>query len=91
MEEEAPPENSFMSAFKMATFDFAKEEAPPLAAVTEPAAEPKQFWEQLLKPGFEDIKSKEQQSLGKGRRERKQVQCLISCGNAARTCAVCFP
>ena len=85
-----------MSAFKVATFDFAKEESPPPQAVTEPAAmelaaEPKQFWEQLLKPGFEDIKSKELQSLGKGRRERKQVQYLISCRARPVPCAVCFP
>ena len=79
VEEEAPPENNFMSAFKVATFDFAKEESPPPPAVAEPAAEPEQFWEQLLKPGFEDIKRNEQQSLGKGRRERKQVQYLVSC------------
>jgi chromodomain-helicase-DNA-binding protein 4 len=72
-EESEVPENDFMNAFKVATFEFGaeeeKEEEPP-----EPAIEkPKEFWEQLLMPGYEQLQEDELQALGKGKRARKAV------------------
>jgi len=63
-----PPENDFMKTFKVAEFA-AVEEEPPKA----PAERPKEFWEQLLKPGYEQLREDELQALGKGKRARKNV------------------
>lgn len=60
-----------MAAFKVAAFEEAEQEEP--AARVANSRNAGEFWGRLLRPGFGQTVEKEQGSLGKGRRERKQV------------------
>lgn len=78
-------ENDFLKAFKVANFEYI-EEAEALAAKEEEAkrqamldkastcnAERTNFWDELLKARYEELKVEELTSMGKGKRSRKQM------------------
>ncbi|KAJ8421601.1 hypothetical protein Cgig2_025730 [Carnegiea gigantea] len=76
-------DNGFLKAFKVANFEYvdeaevaAEEEAQKAAADTKATvnnAEKTSFWEDLLKDRYEVHKEEEFNSLGKGKRSRKQM------------------
>ncbi|XP_065848676.1 CHD3-type chromatin-remodeling factor PICKLE-like [Euphorbia lathyris] len=76
-------ENGFLKAFKVANFEYIDEaEAAAEEAAQKEAAEARSrvnnsekpnFWEELLKDKYEEHKVEELNSLGKGKRSRKQM------------------
>ncbi|CAI0444180.1 unnamed protein product [Linum tenue] len=72
-------EDGFLKAFKVANFEYieeAEEEAPKPAPETMSNSERLNFWEELLRGKVEEQKVEESNTLGKGKRSRKQVASI---------------